>query len=149
MPYAQTSDVRGLIPHVQISTDSLPSEGTVAGWIADAEAILDAILASIGYAIPVTGPNAVRVIKTYIAAAVAAMVTRTIPDSPYDPEGFQKRYDEWIAALRKPFGIGGILLPDDAVRVTVVVDTGAVIRFSSSALDELEDEPRVSRDQVF
>lgn len=149
MPYAQVSDVGNLLPHVQISNDTKPSSGTVADWIADVEASLDAVLGSIGYIVPVVDPDSVRILKLRVASVVAAMVARSLPSPPIDPDSFQRVYDTWLKALRDP--TDPTRLPPGAAMTigAVVKDVGSVLRFRSSMLDELDDDSRVSRDQVF
>lgn len=149
MPYAQVSNVGDLLPHVQISNDTKPSSGVVADWIADVEASLDAVLGAIGYVTPVTDPDSVRILKLRVASVVAAMVARSIPNPPIDPDSFQRIYDTWLKALRDPSDPTR-LPPTAAVTSELVVkDTGSQIRFRSSMLDELDDDSRVTRDQVF
>jgi len=149
MPYAQVSDVGNLLPHVQISNDTKPSSGTVADWIADIEASLDAVLGSIGYVVPVVDPASVRILKLRVATVVAAMVARSLPNPPIDPDTFQRVYDSWLKALRDPSD-PTTLPPGAATTEEIVVkDTGSIIRFRSSMIDELDDDSRVSRDQVF
>lgn len=149
MPYAQVSDVGKLTPHVQLNDHSLPSGGTVAEWIADVEASLNAVLSGIGYLTPVVDPDSVRILKLRVANAVAAMVTRTMSNPPVDPDTFQRVYDGWLKALRDPRD--PTKLPDGAARVPglTVKDTGGVLRFRGSMVDALDDEARVRRDQEF
>lgn len=149
MPYTQVSDVKGLIPYVPINAQSQPNEGDVATWIGDVERALNVILKNLGFEVPVTGPDAVKVLRDNVAHAIAARVLRSRPNPESDPENFQRRYDAFVKALgdsRDNFD-----LPDDAVRVEAVVvkDSGRILRTSARAISDLDDEPRVSRDQVF
>jgi len=151
MPYAAVSDVRGLIPSVPIDAQSLPSEGTVQTWIADVERMLNVTLENSGFTVPVTGPNAIAVLKQMVSHAVAAMVLRARPNPETDPETFQRWYDARIKALRDP--ADPFDLPSDAVRTagTVVKDTGGLLRVRSSMRQAIldDDDLRITRDQVF
>ena len=152
MPYAQISDVRGLIPHVNITRDSQPSEGTVQTWISEVETMLNANLRAMGYAIPLTAQEgkttsaAVTMLKHAVTHAVAAMILRSRPNPESDPNNFQSRYDAFMKALRDP---------KDPTELPDVVITGEatvkapVVRVSSNLRDLLDEDAHVRRNQVF
>lgn len=152
MPYASVSDVRALAPGVPITRESQPSEGTVAQWIADVEATLNASLDALGYQIPLvakagkTTATAFTILKHTVAHAVMAMVMRARPNPEQDPENFQRRYDAVLKALRSnddPF-----VLPDVETTGEASVKQSPV-RVLSNLKDLLDEPARIGRNQVF
>jgi hypothetical protein len=148
MPYAQVSDVRSLAPHVPINASSQPSEGDVAAWLRDLELNFDATLKSIGYEVPVVGPNAAAVLRLPLANAAMAMVMRARPNPESDPEAFQKQYDAFLRSLtdpRNPYE-----LPADAVRVDAPIKSDSGFRVAREFLDIARDDNiNVRRDMKF
>jgi hypothetical protein len=152
MPYASVSDVRSLAPHVPITRESQPSEGTVAQWIADIESTLNATLVTFGYPTPLvaldgkTTTAAVTVLKDAVSHAVMARVMRARPNPEQDPENFQKRYDAVIKSLRDPND--PFVLPDVVTTAEVVMKESS-IRVLSNLRDLLDEPARIGRNQVF
>lgn len=148
MPYAQVSDVRGLAPHVTINASSQPSEGDVGRWIVDVERNLDSTLKSIGYEVPIIGPESRAVLRIPVASAVMAMIMRARPNPETDPESFQRQYDAFVRSLidpRNPYE-----LPGDAVRVDAPVKSQGHFRASSEFRDmALDDTISVRRNMKF
>lgn len=150
MPYAQVSDVRSLAPHVPINAQSQPSESDVRTWLGDLERNLNATLNAIGYVTPVTGPDAVAVLRLPLANAAMAMVMRGRPNPESDPEAFQRQYDAFIKALtdsRNPYE-----LPADAVRIDTPIKHAGGFRVSSALRDiglDPDNEISVTRNMKF
>lgn len=145
MPYVQVGDVQALAPHVPIDAQSKPNAGQVAGWIADAEAEVNAILRQLGYVTPITGAVSLSIIRRAVANAVMAMVMRSRPAPEIDPQQFQGRYDATLKALtdaRNP------LILTDAGTINIEVKSSGAVRSNLSELDV--DEPgQIGRDTVF
>lgn len=148
MPYAQVSDVRSVAPHVPISAQSQPSEADVNDFLRDLELNLNATLASIGYQVPITGPNARAVLRLPLANAAMAMVMRSRPNPESDPEGFQRVYDRFVKSLtdtRDPYQ-----LPDDAIRLDAPIKSESNMRIASELREmAIDDTINVRRNMKF
>jgi hypothetical protein len=146
--YATVSDVRSLAPHVPINASSQPSEGTVQTWLADFERVIDALFASMGYTVPLTGTVGRTIAKDIITHAVMARVMRSRPNPETDPKLFQDYVDLQLKRLRDPrdtFDLFGETKSGDSVLKE------SPVRFSSNLRDLMleEDRPRINRDQIF
>lgn len=153
MPYAQLSDVRGLIPQVSIDAQSKPNEGQVAGFIADVENMVNAILANIGYATPVTAPASVSLLRVLVAHGAAARTLRARAagqNTPADIQGardLELHFTSRMKALQDPADPFSLT---DAVKNSEPKPDQFASRISSNFSDLWDDtDDRLTRDRVF
>lgn len=105
MAYATVNDVISALGGFTIDADSSPDDGTVATWLAEAGADLNALLREAGFSVPVTGTDPLATLNGKVAAHIAARVARAHAASRNDPElvkladGLDETWKEFIAKI--------------------------------------------------
>lgn len=154
MPYVTLADLQARMPQFPLTATSRPSSAEAEIYIADAEAEFESDASNAGYALPITGPIALRYVRTAVillsisrilyarAAAVGGDAAMQSADK------YQKLYDDY----RKKLFIDEM----DPAEMTDAVRTGAmrakprVFALSLWTTDPTElGIPRVSMDDLF
>lgn len=103
MSYCAVSDVERLMG-IKFTATSRPATDDVSAFIDHAAADLDGVAQSAGYTVPVTGTQAVALMKRYnvYGAAVAAWHAGFVSDDlPPRVEYWDTQYNNFIARLRR------------------------------------------------
>lgn len=134
MAYATLATLKPLAPHITFTATSKPTADDVEGFLADVERFVNASLVTLGYVVPVTGPESVKLLGDMVAHGALARALRSrafATNNAADTQGAalaQGVFDRQLKALgtaKEPF-----ILPDAA-------RTGAVVEKERAALSRL------------
>ncbi len=102
MPYASLTHLQAHLSGVRLTASSTPTADAAAGFLEDGAAIIDGILRSAGYQLPVPegATGALGVLRRANVAAAAADVRAAMPAGGDDAKkAAAKEWDRWQAWL--------------------------------------------------
>ena len=95
MAYASVADVKARSPRT-IDATSKPNENQVTGFLEETAAEIDGILAAHDYQFPITGDNALKVLKSLNATGAWARSEQAAYNSPVA----EQAHIQWLSALK-------------------------------------------------
>lgn len=154
MPYATIGDIRSILPQLQLTATSRPTEAEVQVYIDITEAELNGVLTSLGHTTPIvqaTSPLSFAMAREMVKQKVAAEVLRAQLAGLRDagPLGAKAFDDAWASKLMRlkdpndPFTFPDITGTDDQVKMDVVASSMV------SEDPEFYENARVTREQSF
>jgi hypothetical protein len=152
--YVTLQDLQARMPQFPLTATSRPSVSEAEVYIADAEAEFESDASNAGYALPITGPIALRYVRT---AVILLSISRILyargaavggDAAMQSADKYQKLYDDY----RKKLFIDEMDPAEmiDAVRTGRRRDKPRVLVSSLWTVDSSETgDPRVSLDDLF
>lgn len=155
MAYIDFAFVHALAPRLPLSATTVPSQTDVTNWIDQVEAVVNAMLKTIGYQTPITGPASLVIVKDIVAHGVLARWLRALQYGVGDVNApgaqvAQEFYDTQLKKLADPKD--PYELPDET-RTGEKVEKNVLPHVESNTfgdsgpgepMDWLDDEPRRS-----
>lgn len=157
--YASIDDVNALIPQAPFSATSKPTQTAVTAFLEDVANDMDAMLANVGYTVPVvTGPKGLKWLRKTCALGTLAIaqaardtgVTTAVNASGREGKNiWQQLFDERMKALIDPQN--PTELPD-APRTSdqLLKQPESVLRSMVDGITDVDfsESPEIQRDQV-
>jgi hypothetical protein len=142
--YATLADVNKLAPQAPFTPTSKPPDADVTTFIGQVAERIDAVLANLGYVVPVvTGAKSLTLLRELNAwgamgQAHQARMTLVAPDAVLQRSPWTKLFDDWIARISDPSD--PFELPD-APRTTgeLVKPLGELLRSTANLSDDVYD----------
>ena len=158
MAYATLHDVEGLMPHLNLSGSSKPTETQVEGYLVRSAGEIDSALASVGLSVPVTEPpefvEDLRQLNAEGAAGMALLAAYPNTGGPGSTDAgptYLRGYRQRLTEFRKGIGIPSTS-PQDAAGAPASYFTtmGAIGGGATDELGrEIDAEPAIRREQVW
>lgn len=147
MAYCALDDVKAKCPRLPMTATSTPTQAQVEGYIDGCTAEIDGILVALGYVVPATGMESLKLLKKICSDGAAfyslgAAFSNVGPNRSDQGEAYRIAYKDALSALRK----GESILSDAPLAThfqTEPRSSGFASNFESdSGLDNLSERDR-------